>query len=152
MSLFHTPSALMSANAPRLVLLSLTAPSLLLALSPPPPSLSLSLSLSVSPFRPLLSPIAYIFLPLPTPSASILLPPFPPCPCLSSSLPLSFSPCVAVWFAHGTACTSPQRAETRKPVSAKRANFRPRIDFLLGFWWRSREHPTIDEPNGGPRF
>lgn len=59
----------MSANAPRLVLLSLTVRSLLLALSPPPPLLSLSVSLS-----PFLPPIHYIFLPLPSLSLPISFP------------------------------------------------------------------------------
>lgn len=59
----------MSANAPRLVLLSLTVRSLLLALSPPPPLLSLSVFLS-----PFLPPIHYIFLPLPSLSLPIFFP------------------------------------------------------------------------------
>lgn len=120
MSLFHTPSALMSANAPRLVLLSLTARSLLLALSPPPPSLSLSL-----PFAPFsladrlhLSPSTYAI-------CLYLASPFPPC--LSSSLPLSFSPSVSL-LGSRTAPPAPLRradplrngAETRKPVSPRR--------------------------------
>lgn len=134
MSLFHTPSALMSANAPRLVLLSLTVRSLLLALSPPPPLLSLSLCL---PFT--FSPTDSLHLSSSTlPISPYLLSPFP----RQSSSSLSPSPSLSLFlfFSLPFLLVPPLGSRTAPPAplanplrnGLKRENRSPRRGLISG--------------------